>query len=98
MNSNMFGIPLSGSDICGYTGDTTPELCTRWTVIGAFYPFSRNSNNFYSLPQEPYQDMFKQEYESGVTYTDIMRNGIQRKYAILRYLYSELMYVSKHGG
>ncbi len=42
MNMNIMGIPLAGADICGFIGDTNPQLCARWHSIGQFYPFSRN--------------------------------------------------------
>ena len=54
MTMNMFGYPLVGTDICGFMGDTTPELCARWTVVGAFFPFSRNHNGYGYISQEPY--------------------------------------------
>ena len=96
MMHNVFGIPLAGSDICGFGGSTNAELCARWHVVGSFYPFSRNHNDFTSIPQEPWH--FKEAYKSQVTYLDIMRNSMRVKYSLVRFYYTQLSLVSANGG
>jgi alpha-glucosidase (family GH31 glycosyl hydrolase) len=81
MLSNMFGIPLSGADICGFLNDTTEDLCTKWHFVGAFYPFSRNHNGA-TLAQEP--------YVWNDTAQGHMRDAIKIKYSLIRYYYTNL--------
>lgn len=57
MNFNMFGIPHTGSDVCGFFGKGTldQELCARWIQLATFYPFARNHYANDSTPSEPYR-------------------------------------------
>lgn len=80
LSFGMYGIPLAGADICGFAGNTTVELCARWQVLGAFYPFSRNHNNLNGKDQDP--------YSMGPEVVLATKNALIARYALLPYLYT----------
>ncbi len=88
-NFQMFGIPFVGADICGFNGNTTIPLCSRWMQLGAFYPMMRNHNSMYSNGQEPYiTDKL----------ASVSRKAIRTRYILSRYLYTLHMRTVLHGG
>ena len=88
MLMSIFGIPLSGADICGFMQNTNEELCTKWHFVGAFYPFSRNHNGG-QIAQEP--------YVWSATAQAHMRDAIKLKYSLVRYYYTSLFDISTRG-
>jgi len=87
MDFNMFGIPMVGADICGFSTDTTPELCARWMQLGTLYTFARNHHTTDDFLQEP--------YNLGPTVLETSRIALDLRYSILKYYYS--LFVAKNG-
>ena len=83
---NIFGIPMTGDDICGFFENARDDLCARWFNLGAFYPFARNHNFIHSKSHEPW--VFPR-------YTlPSAKRAITLRYSILRYIYTQLFLIS----
>ena len=101
-NFNIFGVPFSGADICGFHRSATDELCARWHILGSFYPFSRNHNVDTGMPQEPWEfnirsrfENFRDEKRPKEGYTlHAAKIGIKLRYALMRYAYTQFMKIS----
>ncbi|BFZ03806.1 hypothetical protein BsWGS_06845 [Bradybaena similaris] len=80
LNFNMFGIPHVGADICGFYQEPSPELCTRWYQLAAFYPFMRNHASSGSKGHDP--GMFQPPF------IDYIRSALELRYRLLAVLYN----------
>ena len=78
---------MVGADICGFGGDTTVQLCSRWFQLGALYPFARNHNIMGTQSQEP--------YALGPVVLEAATKAIKLRYSLLKHMYS--IFVTKRG-
>lgn len=72
---------MVGNDLCGFAGNTNPELCARWLALGAWEPFARNHNDNESISQEPYS--FAEAYVK-----DASVAAFKNRYSLLKWMYS----------
>ncbi len=78
---NMAGFIYCGADVGGFGADTDEELLIRWTQLGVFTPLFRNHSALGTRLQEVYRFPCR----------DTMRSAILVRYALIPYLYSEMM-------
>uniref|UniRef100_A0A1A8J964 P-type domain-containing protein n=1 Tax=Nothobranchius kuhntae TaxID=321403 RepID=A0A1A8J964_NOTKU len=86
---NLFGIPLVGADICGFSEEPQEELCVRWTQLGAFYPFTRNHNTVGMKPQDPtaFSPLAR----------EAMKQALLLRYSLFPFLYTLFHHAHLHG-
>ncbi|KXL49372.1 MAG: glycoside hydrolase family 31 protein [Acidomyces sp. 'richmondensis'] len=79
LSFNLFGIPMFGVDTCGFNGNTDEELCNRWMMLSAFFPFYRNHNVLSAIPQEAYR---------WASVAEASKKAMQIRYSLLPYMYT----------
>ena len=88
-NFNLFGIPMSGTDVCGFMGKTNEKLCSKWYQIGSLFPFFRAHRHLEYIDT----DIFSM----GEILYETSKNSILFRYKILKYYYSIFIRKKKIG-
>lgn len=89
LNLGLSGIPYSGPDIGGFSGNPSPELYLRWLQLAAFLPLFRTHSAADTREREP--------WSFGEPYTSCAREIIRMRYALLPYLYTLAWEASTYG-
>ncbi|XP_057865762.1 probable glucan 1,3-alpha-glucosidase [Cryptomeria japonica] len=76
----LTGLAFSGADVGGFFGNPEPELLLRWYQLGAYYPFFRAHAHQDTKRREPW--LF------GDRMTELIREAIHIRYALLPYYYT----------
>lgn len=88
LQMSLLGIPMFGSDTCGFADNTDMELCNRWMQLSAFFPFYRNHNILGAISQEAY---------TWASVIDASKSAMAIRYRLLPYLYTLFYHAHTNG-
>ncbi|CAG8644407.1 22835_t:CDS:2 [Dentiscutata erythropus] len=77
------GLPFSGVDVGGFTGNPEPELFVRWYQAGAFQPFFRGHSDCDTMDTKR-----REPWIFGDPYTGYIRDIIKERYSLLPLWYT----------
>jgi alpha-glucosidase len=89
INLGLSGMAFCGTDVGGFSYDSTGELLSRWVQVGCFSPLFRNHSSTRTRDQEPWA--FDKQTE------DICRKYIKLRYKLLPYFYDILKNTEETG-
>lgn len=85
----LSGVPFTGMDIGGFTGNPSVNLYTRWMQLGAFVPYFRNHAALNTKAAEP--------WAFGEDVLEIVRRYVNLRYRLLPYLYASFYESTQNG-
>jgi len=84
----MSGVPMFGTDACGFSHNTDYDLCSRWMELSAFFPFYRNHNVKATISQEAFR---------WSSVAEASRRAIAIRYSLLTDMYTLFYYAHTQG-
>lgn len=89
LNLTLSGIPYTGPDVGGFSGDPSPELYTRWFQLSAWLPFFRSHSIFTMPSREP--------WKAAGPHLEAVCEAMDWRYRLLPYLYTQAAALSAGG-
>ena len=89
LGMGLSGVPFTGSDIGGFSGDPDSELFVRWFQLAAFTPFFRGHSAVGTKRREP--------WVYGEQITKIIKKYLKLRYKLLPYIYTAAWQASRYG-
>jgi alpha-glucosidase len=89
LNLSLSGVPYTGPDVGGFSGDPSPELYTRWFQMSAWLPFFRSHSIFTMPSREPWR--------AAGPHLDAIREAMAWRYRLIPYLYTLSWWASTRG-